>query len=717
MLDHVLGRPSTKSRRLQVLAVLSFWSFYLFRGNRHGPPFARSISRLLSRRLTAWQTVAVTMLYFYAAHNFSTLVGLAAPDPMSNMYDAAFFRATWVLTALDAGFWTAMRIRSRRLRDLASIVFSVFYLFAAEKADEKVRKVRGMITVEHLRVSWNKGTTPYLQFFQSLTRPRFTRWPPRAVRIPRPAESDYDEPVSAWLYYDGPVADLAHHDKVILDIPGGGFVAMNPRCNDDKLFCWAAKTGLPVLAVDYKKAPEFPYPHAINECFDVYTTIMKSRGRCLGMSGRRVPRVVITGDSAGGNLATATTLMIIERSRNPLGRSNLVTADIPLPDGLVLFYPSLDMNIGNWMSDDQMSLIRDRQLRRMNQSIVRRKARQYNDLVGKSQRLDSEDDPLTKTTPDATGTSVGQMGPSATDARSSHPEYTHGGPPLANGVGGDRHHKRSGTGSSSHRPELLRTRLAVSSMISFFNDRVLTPEMMRAMIILYIGPHNRPDFSTDYLLSPVLAPDALLEHFPKTWFLTGERDPLVDDTVIFAGRLTKIKEAAAHRAWTAEGRDGPGPKFDEKDAAEVILLPGVSHGFLQFPTIYPPAWQHLERSAGWIQDLFVHAERARREAARARSLRERSQARQESSGDEDKPLEISMTRMRRSPPTKPKAAPEEGEQAESRPAVKRGRDRTRGRGGKTVKSENLVKLDSQEDLLGRRMQGLTNGLTRLLDDD
>lgn len=31
MLDHVLGRPSTKSRRLQVLAVLSFWSFYLFK--------------------------------------------------------------------------------------------------------------------------------------------------------------------------------------------------------------------------------------------------------------------------------------------------------------------------------------------------------------------------------------------------------------------------------------------------------------------------------------------------------------------------------------------------------------------------------------------------------------------------------------------------------------------------------------------------------------
>lgn len=31
MLDHVLGRPSSKSRRLQVLAVLSFWSLYLCR--------------------------------------------------------------------------------------------------------------------------------------------------------------------------------------------------------------------------------------------------------------------------------------------------------------------------------------------------------------------------------------------------------------------------------------------------------------------------------------------------------------------------------------------------------------------------------------------------------------------------------------------------------------------------------------------------------------
>lgn len=31
MIDHVLGRPSVQFRKIQVLAVVSFWSFYLYR--------------------------------------------------------------------------------------------------------------------------------------------------------------------------------------------------------------------------------------------------------------------------------------------------------------------------------------------------------------------------------------------------------------------------------------------------------------------------------------------------------------------------------------------------------------------------------------------------------------------------------------------------------------------------------------------------------------
>ncbi|KAH0523199.1 hypothetical protein TsFJ059_008242 [Trichoderma semiorbis] len=725
MIDHVLGRPSSKSRRLQVLAVLSFWTFYLYKGHKHGPSFAQKISKFFSRRLTAWQTVIITMLYLYAARNFSALVGLASPEPMANMYDPTYYRATWILTALDAGFWTAMKIRSKWLRDLASIVFSLYYLVAAEKADEKVRKVRGMITVEHLRVAWNKGTTPYLGFLQRLVRPRFTRWPPRQVRIPRPTNSDYKEAVSAWLYYDGPLADLEHHNKLVLDVPGGGFVAMDPRCNDDKLFAWASKTGLPILSIDYKKAPEYPYPFALNECFDVYVTLVKSRGRCIGMSGKEIPKIVITGDSAGGNLAVATTLMVLETGISHFRRSSGV-GKLPPPDGLVCFYPTLDMNIGNWMSDEQMSLIRDRRMRKTNKSIMKRKSMQYNDLVGTPHHSDDEDGtPLLKQPTDSPANMNG----------GSRPEYCHAGPKSLSTSQSPDEKKE---GAVSHRAEPMKTRLATSSMISYFNDRVLTPEMMRAMIILYIGAHNRPDFTQDYFLSPVLAPEELLENFPKTYFMTGERDPLVDDTVVFAGRLRRAKEAAARRQLSRSSVVDENWAFDDKEVTEVLLIPGTSHGFMQFPGVYPPAWKHFDRSAAWFDQLFLDAETQRAEQARRAAPPKthnttngdfRRQSVAESSGDEDRPLEISMTKMSRGrtltqngdangltngnshtngdTTTESSSPPINGE--------KNGNGRKPKKGLRGNKS--LVKLTSSDDLLGRRMHGLASGLTSTGDDE
>ena len=217
------------------------------------------------------------------------------------MYNRDYFRATWVTTALDAGFWTAMRIRPNWLKDFCSMVFTLYYLVNAEHADEMVRKVRGKLSLEHLRVSWNKGETPYLAFVGRLIRPPRLRmrYKPRQIRIPRPKQSPYTEPVHAWLYFDGPLEEMRNQDKVILDIPGGGFVAMNPRCHDDKLMAWAAKTGFPIVSLDYRKAPEYPYPYALNECFDAYHSIVVSRGRLVGLPGDTTPRIILSGDSAG----------------------------------------------------------------------------------------------------------------------------------------------------------------------------------------------------------------------------------------------------------------------------------------------------------------------------------------------------------------------------------------------------------------------------------
>ena len=604
---------------------------------------------------------------------------------------------------MDAGFWTAMRIRRKWLRDFASIVFTVYYLVAAEQADEKVRKVRGMLTVDHLRVSWNKGTTPYLAFFTKLMRPRFMKYPPRAIRIPRPPTSDYKEPVNGWLYFNGPLSALKNHTKVVLDIPGGGFVAMDPRTNDDKLFAWAGKTGLPVLSVDYRKAPEFPYPYALNECYDVYSTIIASRGRCVGLSGEVVPKVVVTGDSAGGNLATGLVMMVIESGSTDT-RQYQGEFSLPIPDGLILIYPGLDMNIGNWMSDEQMSLIKDRRMRKTNKNIIRRKSMQYTLAAGTPHQSDDEDaSPPKMTSPPFAGHDNGLV---LTDLTA--PEFSTAGPPLLSPPIIRKHQRRP---SSSHKPEPLKTRLAMSSMISYFNDRILTPEMMRAMIILYVGPHNRPDFSQDYLLSPILAPDSLLCRFPKTYFLTGERDPLVDDTVIFAGRLRRAKAALHHAEQTHNVHFRK--EFDDRDVVEVTLIPGISHGFLQFVGVFPEGWKYIYKGAKWIDQIFTESEHKALKNGLSTpggylsgvDLGGRNERmRRESSGDEDMGLEMSMSKS-----SKEKDVTQERKRKER--LLKEEMDERRRRGGMGGRKKSMVSLASEDDLLSRRMLGLAGPLT------
>jgi acetyl esterase/lipase len=556
------------------------------------------------------------------------------------------------------------------------------------------------------------------------------------------------------LYFEGPVADLKFQDKVILDIPGGGFVAMNPRCHDDRLMAWAGRTGLPILSLEYRKAPEYPYPYALNECYDVYFMLVASRGRCIGFSGDTAPRIVVSGDSAGGNLAVGTLLMALQAgasdSRRWMGEQSL-----PMPESIILVYPALDVNIGNWMTDEQMSLINDRQHRKANRGVLSRKSQDYKLLTPStphhSDDEGDDDEPALRAGNDSVTTVV----PAKTDKYAVHPKAAH----TADTTPTD-----TKTPADS-KPRTMKTRLAMSSMISYFNDRILTPEMMRAMIILYIGPHNRPDFSTDYLLSPLLAPDSLLARFPKTYLLTGERDPLVDDTVIFAGRLRQAKRVR-HLERQELGLERSGNTWRERDAVEMTLVPAISHGFMQFPGVFPEAWKYIMRCADWALDSFERgdeddedetvgsAENATdtpaagenpryiskdgRSTVRSRATwdgrrRTRSRSLAGSSGDEDRPLE--MTRV--NPPSPPRAndatkhdAAAKGASAGVTPMLELNGRRVGGtvegraglrhgslRGRRTARRKSLVSLASEDDLLGRRMKGLAGGLMGLGEDD
>jgi len=663
----------------------------------------RNLSKRLSTRLTPWQSAVITLLWLYICRNFAKIVDLESPEPLANLYSPSYFRATWITTALDAGFWSAMKIRNKTIRDLASIIFTGYYLLAAEQADEKVRRVRAVLTVNHLRVSWNKVNTPYLKWMSSLLRPRFTKYGPRRIRIARPKQSTYKDPVVAWMYFDGSLAELEQQENLVLDIPGGGFVAMDPRTCDDKLLAWAGRTGLPILSLDYRKAPEYPYPYALNECFDVYTQIVATRGRCVGMKPDMCPRIVLTGDSAGGNLATGTALMIIQSNLSGTNRGIL-----PSPAGLVLLYPALDMNISSWMTDDQLALIRNARTAKKHENFIRRKSedidRRYASMTPKPSD-EGEDDP----------------GHNFFEPRSTHRPDGSGG----NGQEADVEAQQQAVANS--KPQPLKTRLAVSSIISYFGDRILTPEMMRAMIILYVGPYNRPDFHTDHLLCPAVAPEPLLAKFPKTYFLTGERDPLVDDTVIFAGRLRQAK-LHLFRERQEVGLEKSTAEFNEKDHVEVTLIPGISHGFVQFVSVFPEGWKHIFRCASWIQEIFAKAPHALEGPAiesrlkngsltndsngnldlTTTTLRHHKRSPTEDSVDDDAPLAMSSIKPNgETVTTRPRVS---GVVKESTPRERGAQDKDQGSKANVNRSKSVASLGSEEDLLKRRMKGLTVGL-------
>lgn len=618
------------------------------------------------------QALITSCVALYVSRNFARVVGLESPEPLANLYDRSFFRATWITTALDAGWWTAMHLRPKWLKHSAEIIFTLYFLVCAEQADEMVRRVRGDLSVQHLRVSWNKPNTPVLRFFTSLMRPKFMKYPPRPITIPRPESSDFREPISAWLYFDGPMSELAQQHQIVLDIPGGGFVAMDPRCHDDKLMAWAGKLGIPVVALDYKKAPEYPFPYALNECYDAYFQLVATRGRCIGTAGAYPPKIIISGDSAGGNLAFGTVLMILEHqpvhSSWEAGRS---TGTLPPPEAVVGIYPALEMNIGNWMTDEQLSLLRRPDRRKEDKKVMSRKSQDYRKL-----------------TPDTPGNSDDE------DDETVIPRER-----------------------SEHAPKIY-TRLAMSSMISYFNDRIISPEMLRAMIVLYVGEYRRPDFATDYLLSPLRAPDSLLARFPKTFLLCGERDPLVDDTAIFAGRLRQAHQQEFTRRQEL-GLENEDAVFDDKKHVEVVLVDGVSHGFLQFVSVFPRGWQYVHACSRWMRNVFEHAEVVDPPSSVASNSgqdyfshsKARSRRTSEASSDE-RPLEIpSKLRMTSiNGATSPTVIRRKGPSSRTNRGKISRSSAMSGRKSPSSAVHFLSRLSSTEDLLERRMDRVTENL-------
>lgn len=113
------------------------------------------------------------------------------------------------------------------------------------------------------------------------------------------------------------------NDKIILYCHGGGYMTgscLYARGLTTKL---AKYSKLPVLAFDYRLAPEHPFPAALEDAVLVWNSLLEK--------GYQSNNIIIAGDSAGGNLALALTLYLRDHNK-------------ALPNCLLLFSPWTDLS-------------------------------------------------------------------------------------------------------------------------------------------------------------------------------------------------------------------------------------------------------------------------------------------------------------------------------------------------------------------------------------
>jgi acetyl esterase len=157
----------------------------------------------------------------------------------------------------------------------------------------------------------------------------------RASRASGIISKDFDIPASDRRIGARIYQGSAIKGGVVLYFHGGGFVLGGLESHDDVCAELAEKTRLEVVSIDYRLAPEHLHPAQLDDAEDAFLWLT-----------RDWHRIIVAGDSAGGNLAAALCL----RRRAKGGRQ---------PDGQVLIYPGLggDANKGSYLENAEAPML------------------------------------------------------------------------------------------------------------------------------------------------------------------------------------------------------------------------------------------------------------------------------------------------------------------------------------------------------------------------
>ena len=145
-----------------------------------------------------------------------------------------------------------------------------------------------------------------------------------------PARDGYSVPLR--IYRPRALTDAMSDVPVVVYLHGGGWVLGNVRSYDPLCGFVAAGVGAVVVSVDYRMAPEHPFPTPVDDVVDAVTWVA-AQGDVLRCDGHRM---ALAGDSAGGNLAAVVSQVL----RDTHGAASPVRHQ-------ALIYPATDLTLAS----------------------------------------------------------------------------------------------------------------------------------------------------------------------------------------------------------------------------------------------------------------------------------------------------------------------------------------------------------------------------------
>jgi acetyl esterase len=174
------------------------------------------------------------------------------------------------------------------------------------------RAVLGMFAAPRLNMREDYGKVRRVQRrLATLTSPRY-RTPYREASI-----DDGGDPIPVRVFQPKD----KRRDDVLLFFHGGGWVTGDIVSYTSACTTMADLTGCVVASVDYRLAPEHPFPAGLEDCYRAARALLEDPERA-GIED--ASKVVLVGDSAGGNLVATVSLLLKERGHRGAGRQILL---------------------------------------------------------------------------------------------------------------------------------------------------------------------------------------------------------------------------------------------------------------------------------------------------------------------------------------------------------------------------------------------------------